>query len=214
MEFEIELKGEILKLLPESAVWWQKEKTLIISDLHWGKSAHFRKNGIAIPIQSQQSDEKKLSLLIEQKNPQRLLIAGDLFHSSNNLQVEDFSRFRSRFASLNMELIAGNHDILQKEQYKGFSLKVHREYLELPPFCIAHDFLKSKHFVIHGHLHPSVRIKTKGFNQPGIKLRCFARTEDRLILPAFGSFTGSHILNQEDFHHLYLIAEDNIIQWK
>ena len=44
-----EIEGEILTFTNARALYWKKENALIISDLHVGKSAHFRKNGIAIP---------------------------------------------------------------------------------------------------------------------------------------------------------------------
>ena len=46
---EIKIEGQTLKLFSEKAICWVEEKTLIISDLHLGKIAHFRKEGIAIP---------------------------------------------------------------------------------------------------------------------------------------------------------------------
>jgi len=211
---QIELKGELLELLPEKAVFWKKEKALIVSDLHWGKTGHFRKNGIAIPVQTQNNDELKLAKLLREKKVERLIIAGDLFHSHTNLQVALFSHFRSHHDSLHIDLVIGNHDILGAAQYEDFNLQQHKDCFNLEPFCIAHDMITSDRFVIHGHVHPAIRIKSKGLNQPALKLCCFAQDQERLILPAFGNFTGTHILAPEAFSHLYLVAEENVIQWK
>jgi len=210
----IELKGEKMALLPERAVWWEKEKTLIVADLHWGKSAHFRKNGIAIPTQTQANDELRLAKILREQHAERLIIAGDLFHSRSNEQVEVFSHFRQHHQSLHIDLVIGNHDILKDEQYEHFRLTQHKECLNLAPFCIAHDQLNSDHFVLHGHLHPALKIKSKGYNQPALKLCCFAQDNQRMILPAFGKFTGTYLLEPGDFEHLYLVAETSVIQWK
>lgn len=211
---KIELHGEVLDLLSKRAIWWEKEQTLIISDLHWGKSGHFRKHGIAIPAQSQAKDELRLAQIISETKAERLVIAGDMFHSKINNEVEIFSHFRSSHQSLQIDLVIGNHDILGEEKYTDFRLSQHAECLTIGPFCIAHDMLQSDHFVIHGHVHPAVRIKARGNNQSALKLCCFAVQRDRLILPAFGEFTGTHVLEPQEFEHLYLVAENSVIQWK
>jgi len=210
----IELQGENMALLPERAVWWEKEKTLIIADLHWGKSAHFRKNGIAIPSQTQSNDEIRLAKVLREKGIERLIIAGDLFHSTSNQQVDLFLHFRKYHTSLHVDLVVGNHDILKEEQYNSFNLEKHEKCLQIGPFCFAHDMLPSNQFVIHGHVHPALQIKSKGFKQPALKLCCFAEDKERMILPAFGKFTGNYMLEPQNFAHLYLATETNVIQWK
>jgi DNA ligase-associated metallophosphoesterase len=210
----IDLQGEKIDLLPERALWWERESTLIVADLHWGKTAHFRKNGIAIPAQSQNKDEMRLAQLLQSTRAERLIIAGDLFHSRSNQQVDLFTHFRNHHQTLQVDLVIGNHDILKKEEYARFHLSLHQECLTIEPFCIAHDHLASSHFVIHGHVHPAMRIKSKGNNQAAFKLCCFAVQEDRMILPAFGEFTGTHLVDAAEQKHIYLIAEDKVIQWK
>lgn len=211
----INLEGERLGLLPERAIWWERRQTLIVADLHWGKSGHFRKHGIAIPTDTQTHDELKLAGLIRRFSPERLIIAGDMFHSRSNAQVEIFSHFRQSHESLHIDLVVGNHDILQEETYQGFGLQSHKECLSDGPFCFAHDMLpESELFVIHGHVHPALRIKSPGYNQPALKLCCFAEDEQRMILPAFGQFTGTHVIEAAAFRHLYLVAENSVIQWK
>lgn len=208
------LNEETVQLLPQRGLFWKKEKTLVVADLHWGKTAHFRKNGIPIPLQSQQNDEIRLAKLIQDKQAERLIIAGDLFHSDVNLQVSLFAHFRKHFQSLQIDLVIGNHDILKAEQYEDFNLHVHNDFLNIAPFCFAHDIIDSEHFVIHGHVHPALTIKSKGNRQPALKLCCFAEDDHRMILPAFGKFTGTHTVSAGDFKRIFLVAEQNIIQWK
>jgi DNA ligase-associated metallophosphoesterase len=210
----IDLQGEKIDLLPERALWWGREKTLVVADLHWGKTAHFRKNGIAIPAQSQNKDEVRLAQLLQRTKAERLIIAGDLFHSRSNQQVDLFAHFRKYHQALRIDLVIGNHDILKQEDYERFQLSLHDDCLTIDPFCISHDNISSTHFVIHGHIHPALRIKSKGSNQAAFKLCCFAEQENRMILPAFGAFTGTHLLDAADQKHVYLVAEDKVIQWK
>jgi DNA ligase-associated metallophosphoesterase len=211
--FEIELRGEQIFLLPECAVWWPAQKTLILSDMHWGKGGHFRKHGIAIPVNAQANDEAKLAKLVTTYKADRLIIAGDMFHSRNNKEVDMFVHWRDAHAALQIDLVAGNHDILPAEKYQKWNLNFFKDDYFIGPFLIAHDEVPGADtFVIHGHVHPAVRISGRG-NQ-SFKLCCYCQDERRMILPSFGQFTGSHIVSAEDYKHIYVIAEDNVIQWK
>ncbi len=214
MSEALELKGETIELLPERAIWWEKEKTLVVADLHWGKSGHFRRHGIPIPSRTQETDELRLAALLQQKKAQRLVIAGDLFHSKSNQQVTTFRHFRNQHPKVRFDLVVGNHDILPAADYETYQLEQHTSCLNIGPFCIAHDWLKTDAFLIHGHIHPALRIKSPGKHQPTLKLCCFALQNNRMILPAFGEFTGTHLLDQDDFSGLYIIGDGKVIRWK
>ena len=41
--------GETLTLFPERAAFWQRENTLLVADVHFGKAAAFRAGGIPVP---------------------------------------------------------------------------------------------------------------------------------------------------------------------
>lgn len=210
---DIELRGEQVRLLPERALYWPSQKTLIVADLHWGKSAHFRKHGIAVPAGAQQQDEEKLSKLIRQLDAERLIIAGDLFHSKHNNEVAQFAHWRGLHSALHIDFVIGNHDKLPAEMYSDWQLTVHNEGMHAGPFYIAHDAPEiCEQFCIHGHVHPAIRISRKGHN--AIRLCCFCEDEERMILPAFGQFTGNYILDAAEHKHIYVIADTNVLQWK
>ena len=61
------IQHEKLIFTNQKAVYWEREKTLIISDLHVGKSAHFRKSGIAISSQVLHDDLEILENLSHTK---------------------------------------------------------------------------------------------------------------------------------------------------
>ncbi len=206
------LQGEELVLLPQRALLWPAQKTLLVADLHWGKSGHFRKHGIAIPANAHRQDELKLAALIREHNVERLIVAGDMFHSRQNNEVDGFAHWRNSHAALHIDLVTGNHDILPAEKYTEWNMTRH-DSLQLGPFMVMHDAPATcEQFCIHGHIHPAVRLHGKG-NQ-SLKLCCFAQDARRLILPAFGQFTGTHSLHIPDYEHIYVIAEDKVMQWK
>lgn len=210
---DIILQGEQIKLLAEKAIYWPAQKTLIVADLHWGKSAHFRKHGIAIPGNTQTHDELRLAKLISTYDIERLIVAGDLFHSRHNKEVDIFSHWRSLHHGLHIDLVTGNHDILPQEKYLSWNLQLHSEGLQAGPFLVMHDIPGNcDTFCIHGHVHPALRISGKG-NQ-SIKLSCFCEDAHRFILPAFGQFTGTHLLDASEHKHLYIIADETVMKWK
>ncbi|HEY4198814.1 MAG TPA: hypothetical protein VGM63_24910, partial [Mucilaginibacter sp.] len=69
-----------LVLLPQKAIYWKQQKVLIAADVHMGKVGHFRKAGIAVPRNMEQSDLATLSDLIFEHQPEKLIFLGDLFH--------------------------------------------------------------------------------------------------------------------------------------
>jgi DNA ligase-associated metallophosphoesterase len=209
---QISLQGEEMALLPQRALYWPAQKTLIVADLHWGKSGHFRKHGIAIPGSTQTQDEIRLATLVREYAIERLIIAGDLFHSRHNKEVDLFTHWRNAHSSLHIDFVTGNHDILAPELYDNWNLSIHHEGLQAVPFYIAHDEAADcGSFCIHGHIHPAVRITGKG--RASIKLSCFAQDANRLILPAFGEFTGNYLLEPSHHRHIYVIAGSEVVKW-
>src|ERR1700704_3572865 len=105
-------------LSPERCIFWEEEKALIISDLHFGKTGHFRKSGIPVPQSVYKEDLQRLVAQIQYFQPQQLIIVGDLFHSEINKELEFFKRWRINFPQLKVQLIKGNHDILNNSWYQ------------------------------------------------------------------------------------------------
>ena len=185
---EKNIEGENLTFTNLRAIYWAKEKTLIISDLHVGKSAHFRKNGIAIPAGILEKDLKNLEKLIEHFEVHHLLIVGDLFHAGKNGDLEIFCEWRKKFSSLKLTLIKGNHDRIKKEFYQENCIDLIEECLEIGPFKFIHEpKIEENTFSISGHIHPGVVF---GTHKEKLKLPCFAYSKNQLILPAFSEFTG------------------------
>ena len=210
---QIEIQGEEIQLLPDKALYWHAKETLIVSDMHWGKTAHFRKNGIAVPMHTQQQDETRLAKLIKDTGAKNLIIAGDMFHSEENNAVENFKHWRAQHKDIVVDLVIGNHDIMSLDSYERIGLNVHEEVYDLGPFIVSHDEINEpEKFYIHGHIHPSFCIERKGRNK-NLRLPCFCMNEEKLVLPSFGSFTGSHNIAKDSYRDIYVIAENNVIKW-
>lgn len=210
---QVQIQGEDVQLLADRAIYWLAQKTLIVADLHWGKAAHFRKNGLAVPMNTQQKDETRLAVLIKQTGATHLIIAGDMFHSVENNAVEDFVHWRKQHKVIDVHLVIGNHDIMPIEKYHEIELSVHQEVYDVGPFLISHDEIdKPNKFYIHGHIHPSFCMEGKGRNK-NLRLPCYCANTQKLVLPSFGSFTGSHDITNDGYDDIYVIAENQVIKW-
>ena len=172
----------------ERAVFWPREKALIISDLHVGKPAHFRKSGIAVSSEILEDDLKILESLIVNFKAEHLLIVGDLFHAGHNSDLDIFCEWRAKFSDLKITLIKGNHDRIRKSFYEEHCIDLVEEKLEISPITFMHEPESTENFMISGHIHPGVVIAGKA--RQAVKLPCYALSETQLILPAFSKFTG------------------------
>ncbi|CAD7814962.1 hypothetical protein CHRY9390_02893 [Chryseobacterium aquaeductus] len=184
----ITVQEEIFTLTNQRALFWKKEKALIFSDLHIGKTAHFRKNGIALANHIMKNDLERLSVLIEYFQPEKFIIVGDLLHAGNNSDVDDFCDWKNNYQHIKFYLVEGNHDRISKTLEKKLCLDFRSDILEIDDIAFVHDFDRSNHkFQITGHIHPGFVI-----NSPvkKIKLPCFVQTSKQLLLPAFSEFTG------------------------
>lgn len=210
---EIEIAGQQAVLLPEKALYFPQIKTLVVADVHWGKAGHFRKHGIAIPAKATGGNAERLSHLILKAGAETVVFAGDLFHSRHNNEVEAFRDWRAGFPEIKFQLVIGNHDILGEAFYAGCGLEIFGENILLRNMAIWHDAPeKSNAFVIHGHIHPGIRLSGRGRQQ--IALPCFAMRENALILPAFGDFTGCFYVDALDFKALYAVTEKEVLRVK
>src|SRR5262245_40721665 len=116
--------SEHLVMSAERSLFWENESTLIIADLHIGKTGHFRKEGIGVPQQVYKDDLHRLLSQVLFFKAERLIIVGDLTHSSANKEMDLFTKWRRDFSSLDVHLVKGNHDILADKWYSeaGISL--------------------------------------------------------------------------------------------
>ncbi|MEO8734012.1 MAG: ligase-associated DNA damage response endonuclease PdeM [Flavobacteriales bacterium] len=185
---EVLIAGERLLLHPYRALYWPRLRWLVVSDLHLGKAAHFRKTGAALPEGQDEATMKRLEAVTDLFRPKRLLILGDLFHSHHNNQWATFTQW-AREQTMELHLVVGNHDILPMEQYADAGVETSIGSLFEGPFAWAHEPVEhSATYSIAGHIHPGVVLR--GLSRERLKLPCFWFGEKGAILPAFGMSTG------------------------
>jgi len=193
-------------------MYWEEQHMLLLADVHIGKAAHFRKAGIAVPGGVVQTDLDQWRTLIDSYSPKRIMILGDLFHSTANSEWAMFREFLESFPDIQFELIPGNHDKASKVSLENLPLKLREEQYRVDPFILSHHPLEkpvSSTYNIAGHIHPSVRLS--GPARQRLRLPCFFFGSQTGILPAFGIFTGTFDVKPTEADHVFVIAEGQVI---
>lgn len=208
---EIEIRDHHFKLLPQKAIFWKNNKTLLISDLHLGKVTHFRKSGIALPSMALINNFKRLDDLILNNNAERIILLGDLFHSSYNEEWEFFSEWRRKYCSIQITTVLGNHDILPLELFNECEISV-EDYLLEDKFLFIHhpvEYPENGIYSFCGHVHPVYCLRSRMKQQ--IKLPCFVVDEMQAILPSFGVFTGGYEMKAMQGRKIFVVTEQEVI---
>jgi uncharacterized protein len=212
------LRDQTLWLSPERCILWEEENTLIVADLHLGKSGHFRKEGIGIPQSIYKADLQRLMAQLYLYKAERLIIAGDFTHSTANKELDLFLKWRKDFSLLQIDLVKGNHDILADNWYESAGIHVHEWKLATGPFLFLHDKKAEKDLTekekklyrFTGHLHPAIRLKGKG--KQSLRFPCFCFSKETAVLPAFSRFTGGFLIEPAKEDQVFALVEDGIMQ--
>lgn len=208
----INCQGEELRLSEERAIFWPSKNMLIISDLHIGKSAYFRKSGIQVPDTVGQTDLQRLSSLMKTFHPAILLVTGDMFHNRINSDAQAFLAWRKGYNALKVVLVKGNHDELKNEDYEALGIEVHTKELICAPFRFIHEppLKFDQYYNISGHIHPGIMLYGKARQR--LRFPCFYFGKHYAVLPAFSVFTGLKILTPEEGDRFYAITPGKVVQ--
>lgn len=212
---KIKLKKQNLILNADKTLFWEDKKILMLSDLHLGKTGHFKKSGIAAP-EVVESDLCKLQNAINKFNPRKVIITGDLFHAEYNGEWDIFKNFKKQNSKIKFDLVIGNHDRVNIDRIYSLGLDKVEDILHYEPFSFIHrpeDVLKfpeSNSYFITGHIHPGVQLT--GLGKQELNLQCFYFSKTLGILPSFGAFTGRYKLRPVEGDKVYLIAENSVIK--
>jgi uncharacterized protein len=197
-------------------VFWEQEKILILSDLHLGKSGHFRKSGIAIPAAVMKEDMQRLVTEIQFFKPELVVVVGDLFHSVENKEHELFLKWRMDLQHVPILLVKGNHDIVPDEWYINANIMLAEKSWRRNGFLFVHhiedvakDEMKEDDYFFSGHIHPAVSIK--GLGKQSLRFPCFYFTKQYAVLPAFGKFTGTYLVEPAKGEKAFAVVNNSVI---
>jgi DNA ligase-associated metallophosphoesterase len=189
--FATSIAGERVELHAERALFWPRERSLFVADIHLGKAAAFRAGGVPLPRGSTAADLLRLTRLLERTRATRLIVLGDFLHARAGrvaALAQAFIAWRAQHARIDMLLVRGNHDAHAGDPPAEWRVACADEPYALPPFLACHHVeTPPSGFALCGHVHPGVRIHGAG---ESVRLPCFVLGSRHAILPAFGRFTG------------------------
>ena len=179
------LNGHCLTPLKQGGLWWDEKKTLIVSDLHLEKGSSYARSGQLLPPYDTSATLGLLQDLITSYRPECVISLGDSFHdgqAAQRLSEPDHARLRRLIAATDWVWVEGNHDPDPPAELGGRSaacLEMGRLVFRHEPTAMAGE--------VAGHLHPCARIAGR---MRTLRRRCFISDGHRLIMPAFGAYTG------------------------
>ncbi|HEX6914103.1 MAG TPA: ligase-associated DNA damage response endonuclease PdeM [Chitinophagaceae bacterium] len=209
------IAGNHFWLSPHRTIYWEEEKTLIASDLHFGKTGHFRKSGIAVPQRLFREDLQRLVAELQFHRSEKLLVVGDMFHSAANKEHDLFLKWRNDFPQLEIHLVKGNHDILNAAWYEAAGIRVHPKEYAAAGFRFTHDARDisdddEKSYYFTGHIHPGVVLH--GAGKQSLRFPCFYFNHRFAVLPAFSRFTGLAGIEVKRNDQVFAIVEKSVIR--
>ncbi|MDN5787967.1 ligase-associated DNA damage response endonuclease PdeM [Pseudorhodobacter sp.] len=176
------LAEQPLVALPSGALHWPSQHLLCVSDLHLGKSERLaRRGGALLPPYEIAETLTRLDADITATQPATVICLGDSFDDPTAAQemTEVHRLWLLRLmAGRDWVWVAGNHDP-EPVTLGGCN----RAEWQRGPLRFRHIAETGATGEISGHYHPKARLK--GRARP-----CFLLSRERLILPAYGTYTG------------------------
>lgn len=176
-------------------------ETLLVADLHLEKGTSLARRGIHLPPYDTRQSLAQLQAVMAEARPQRLILLGDSFHdltARERIDADDITILRAVTSTVETIWISGNHDPVPPGDLGG---RIAHE-VALGGITLRHQPgpLGSGMLEIAGHLHPAAAVESRGHR---IRCKCFIADERRIIMPAFGSYTGSLGVRSEAFQGLF-----------
>lgn len=217
--------GHSCRLYFDGSMFVEELDALFLTDVHLGKGAQFRTEGIPTPIAVHRFGMKRLATAIDRHPSARVIFLGDLFEGAQNKETSELLDFIKKRSERNFVLVKGNHDF---DLPKWSELHVFEKY-SIGNFLCLHeppgsDFSKNCSFnevlargihpelnnnkvLICGHLHPGATLKGKGRFR--VKMKAFFFNSWIGILPAFGALTGHYSLGESGTY--FGLAKNHVV---
>lgn len=181
----VALAGVSLFADPDGAIYWPEQGLLAVADLHLEKGSSFAARGMLLPPYDTAATLARLARLITHYAPRCVIALGDSFHDGGGparLSEVDRDGLRVMQRGRDWIWITGNHDPEPADDVGG----TFTDSLALDPLTFRH-LPSGAPGEVSGHLHPMARISHRG---RAVSRRCFAADNMRMVMPAFGAFTG------------------------
>jgi len=189
--FKTAIAGITVMADPDGVLVVPDAGVLVVSDLHFEKGSSYGAGGQLLPPYDTRTTLRRLAAALARYRPHTVIALGDSFHdfaADARMDGADADRLAELVAGTGRWIwIEGNHDPVPPPQFGGEVMHA----LDLAGLHFRHEptpaDISLARGEIAGHLHPVAKVRGKG---RALRRRCFATTGTRLIMPAFGAYTG------------------------
>jgi DNA ligase-associated metallophosphoesterase len=182
------------------ALYWPEEGLLAVADLHLEKGSSFATRGVLLPPYDTAATLAKLGALVARYAPRYVVALGDSFHDGDGPQrvsEDDRAMIGALQRGRDWIWIAGNHDPEPVRDLGGVSAAM----FAIGPLVFRHAPEREEaDGEIAGHLHPVARVNGRGRT---VSRRCFATDGKRMVMPAFGAYTGGLNIRSAPFAEVF-----------
>jgi DNA ligase-associated metallophosphoesterase len=172
---------------PAGAMHWPATGVLVVSDLHLEKGSSFARKGMLLPPWDTHATLDRLTLLLRRYRPRIVVALGDSFHDrhgARRLPSAELTRLNAMTEAHRFIWVQGNHDPSPPEGVGGEWV----ETFQTTPLVFRHSAVAGAPAgEVSGHYHPKATVPARGGS---ITRACFIADAGRIMLPAFGAFTG------------------------
>ena len=177
--------GYELCMVQGRALYWPREAALLVADLHLEKASFFATHGQMLPPYDSRETLGRLALALRETGARRVFCLGDNFHDgAGAYRLEPYAAgmLAALTRALDWVWIIGNHD------GQGETFGTALAELAVGGLLLRHRAAAGERWPeLSGHFHPRLTVSARGRR---IARPCAVRSEQRLILPAFGALTG------------------------
>jgi uncharacterized protein len=197
------VRGADLVLDLAGTLYWPDESALVVADLHLEKGSSFATRGMLLPPYDTAATLALLGRAVARYAPRLVIALGDSFHDGDGparLMADDRGALAGLQRGRDWVWIAGNHDPDPANNIGG----VFARRLSLGPLTFRHEPTEgTADGEIAGHLHPSARVSQRG---RAVTCKCFAADAHRMVMPAFGAYTGGLNIRDRAFAKVFARA--------
>lgn len=197
---QMRVAGVPIEALPCGGMWLARSGTLVVSDLHLEKGSSYARSGQLIPPYDTRATLQRLAASMALVKPRRVVSLGDSFHDLGGparMDPVDRETLRGLVSAVEWVWIEGNHDPEIPDTLGGTVC----EEIIVDGLVLRHEpHVGAISGEVAGHLHPCARVAANGRS---VRARCFATDGVRLVMPAYGAYTGGLNLRDVAFAPLF-----------
>ena len=190
----INFNNHEFQISKEGILFWFDKQIAIIADLHLEKGSSFGPSGQFLPPYDSEETLNKIFKTIKNHKIKTIILLGDTFHDKNafeRMSEKVVFLFKSLIEKYEVIFILGNHE----SKFEIGQINFLNEYV-IDDIHFIHEALQTSVFQISGHFHPVASVKS---SIKKITAKCLLHTNNHIILPSFGQYTGGLNINNPVF---------------